>query len=293
MPGDVIRLTDLRVRCIIGIFPWERRRLQTVSLDLEIPCDARRAAASDRVQDTVDYKAVAKEALAFTRASRFHLLETLAEELSERLLDRFGLAEIRLTASKPGAVRGSRNVGVSVVRRAPRRGAVALLGFGSNVDPLPHFVRALEHLAARLPLRALSHVYETEPVVRRHQPSFWNLAAAVDAKEPLAKLHRFLRKLETREGRRRTKDRFAPRTLDVDLLALEGVEGETGRQARSHPDLTRRGFALFPALEIAPRFSPSGAGGSLVELAARLSDRRRIRRLPPDTLPGFPPFGSL
>jgi len=113
---DRIFLRDLKTETIIGIFDWERKVRQTLSFDLEFPGDIRRAAASDKIEDTLNYKAVAKKLLAFVEATDCHLVETLAERVAEMLLKEFPVAWVRLTLNKPGAVRGSRDVGVAIER---------------------------------------------------------------------------------------------------------------------------------------------------------------------------------
>jgi dihydroneopterin aldolase len=116
-PADRIFLDGLECQCIIGFIDWERRVPQKVVIDLELPCDCARAAHSDAVADTVDYKLVAKRVLAFVGASQFQLLETLAQRLAELLLEEFALAWIRIRINKPGAIRHSRDVGVAIERR--------------------------------------------------------------------------------------------------------------------------------------------------------------------------------
>src|ERR1700692_3168843 len=105
-----------RTKAIIGIFDWERQVKQTVIVDLEISADVRKAALSDSIDDTLNYKRVAKRVLAFVEASQFHLVETLAEPLAMLLLEDFGLAWVRISLSKPGAIRSSRDVGVLLER---------------------------------------------------------------------------------------------------------------------------------------------------------------------------------
>lgn len=114
--GDRIFLRGLTAECIIGFIDWERRVRQTVVVDLEIPVDCRRAAGTDEVADTVDYKKVAKRVLAFIEASEFKLVETLAQRLALLILEEFGLEWIRLSINKPGAIRNSRDVGVAIER---------------------------------------------------------------------------------------------------------------------------------------------------------------------------------
>jgi 7,8-dihydroneopterin aldolase/epimerase/oxygenase len=114
--GDRIFLHGLTAECIIGFIDWERRVKQTVVVDLEMPVDCRRAALTDEVAETLDYKKVAKRVLAFIEGSDFKLVETLAERLALLVLADFGVEWVRVSLNKPGAIRNSRDVGVVIVR---------------------------------------------------------------------------------------------------------------------------------------------------------------------------------
>jgi 7,8-dihydroneopterin aldolase/epimerase/oxygenase len=114
--GDRIFLRGLAVECIIGFIDWERRVKQTVVIDLEIPVDCRKAAQTDEVANTVDYKAVAKRVIAFVEASEFRLVETLGHRLCMLIIEEFSLPWARLSLNKPGAIRGSRDVGIVLER---------------------------------------------------------------------------------------------------------------------------------------------------------------------------------
>lgn len=113
---DKIFIHALKAEAIIGIYDWERQVRQTVLIDLELAADIRKAALTDSIDDTLNYKRVAKRILAFVESSQFHLVETLAEHVAMLVLDEFGISWVRITLSKPGAVRSSRDVGVSVER---------------------------------------------------------------------------------------------------------------------------------------------------------------------------------
>ena len=113
---DLIFIRDLRIDTVIGIYAWERAIHQTVRIDLEMATDIRKAAASDHIDDTLNYKAVAKSVIAFVEASRFQLVETLAEKIAAIVLSEFSVPWLKLTVHKPGAVRGSRDVGVIIER---------------------------------------------------------------------------------------------------------------------------------------------------------------------------------
>lgn len=113
---DKIFIHALKSEAIIGIFDWERQVKQTVYVDLEIAIDVRKAAASDAIEDTLNYKRVAKRLVAFIEGSSFHLVETLAERIAMLVLEEFGVESVRVVLSKPGALRSSRDVGVAIER---------------------------------------------------------------------------------------------------------------------------------------------------------------------------------
>jgi dihydroneopterin aldolase len=114
---DKIFLSALTVECIVGIWDWERRVKQTVIIDLEMAADIRKAAASDRIEDTIDYKKVAKRLLAFVGESQFHLVETLAEQIARVVVTEFGVSWVKVRLNKQGAIRGARDVGIEIERR--------------------------------------------------------------------------------------------------------------------------------------------------------------------------------
>ena len=113
---DIVYLRDLRIDTVIGIYGWERRTRQTIILDLEMSADTARAAATDHIDDTLNYKAVAKRLIDFVGNSKFQLVETLAERCTEIIREEFGVRWVRLTLNKKGAVRGATDVGVIIER---------------------------------------------------------------------------------------------------------------------------------------------------------------------------------
>ena len=113
---DTVFIEDLRIETVIGIYDWERKIRQTVALDLEMAFDNRKPAASDKIEDTLDYKAVSKRLIGFVETSHFELVETLAERCAAIVRDEFRVPWLRLRLSKPGAVTGSKAVGVIIER---------------------------------------------------------------------------------------------------------------------------------------------------------------------------------
>lgn len=126
---DTIFLSGLTAECIIGIWDWERKVKQKVVIDLEMAADIRKAAASDSIEDTLDYKRVSKRLLQFVTESEFQLVETLTDRIAQIVVTEFGVPSVRVRLNKQGALRGSRDVGIVIERRredyplaAPARG---------------------------------------------------------------------------------------------------------------------------------------------------------------------------
>ena len=113
---DKIFLRELKIDTIIGIWEWERRIRQTVVIDLEMSADIAKAAATDEVADTLNYKLVAKRIQGFVADSSFQLVETLAERIAGIIREEFDVAWVKVCVNKPGAIRGSKAVGVLIER---------------------------------------------------------------------------------------------------------------------------------------------------------------------------------
>lgn len=117
LPFDRIYLRDLLVRCIVGIYPEERREKQDVILNITLFADLRRACRSDEIEDTVDYKRVKKRVLAMVQNSEFLLVERLAQAVADLCLEDQQIQQVEVTVDKPGALRFARSVAVSIHRR--------------------------------------------------------------------------------------------------------------------------------------------------------------------------------
>ncbi len=115
-PTDTVFVHELKVETIIGIGGWERKIHQTVSIDLEMGADIRRAAETDSIDDTLNYKAISKRVQQFVADSEFQLVETMAEKIAELVLQEFNVPWIQVRVSKPGAIRGAKNVGILIHR---------------------------------------------------------------------------------------------------------------------------------------------------------------------------------
>jgi dihydroneopterin aldolase len=114
---DKIFLSQLSIECIVGIWDWERRVKQTVVIDVEMAADIRKAATSDSIEDTIDYKRVAKRLITFVGESQYQLVETLTEQIARVIVTEFGVTWVKVRLNKRGAIRGARDVGIEIERR--------------------------------------------------------------------------------------------------------------------------------------------------------------------------------
>lgn len=113
---DIIYLNELKIETVIGIWDWERKIKQEVVIDLEMGANIARAAETDHIDDTLNYKAVAKRLISFVGDSEFQLVETLAERVAGIILNEFEVPWVKVTINKRGAIRGARDVGVIIER---------------------------------------------------------------------------------------------------------------------------------------------------------------------------------
>ena len=113
---DIVFIEQLAIEAFIGVHDFERARPRPLLIDLELGFDNRRAAAADRIGDTLDYDAISRRIQAFAQTTRFELIETLAERLAELLQGEFGVRWLRLRVGKPEAIHAARTVGVMIER---------------------------------------------------------------------------------------------------------------------------------------------------------------------------------
>jgi len=122
-PLDAIHIRDLMLRCIVGVYPEERRAKQDVAVNITLYADLSTACRSDRLEDTVDYKAIKKKVVAEVEASECLLLEHLTERVAAICLGEPKVQRVKVLIEKPGALRFARTVAVEIVRERPAAGA--------------------------------------------------------------------------------------------------------------------------------------------------------------------------
>lgn len=115
---DQVFIVDLKADAVIGVYDWERKIRQTLSLDLEMDWDCAKAGGSDQLADALDYAAVADRISGFINDSSFQLIEALAEGCAQILLEEFCVSRVMITLRKPAAVKNAASVGVRIERFA-------------------------------------------------------------------------------------------------------------------------------------------------------------------------------
>ena len=148
---------------------------------------------------------------------------------------------------------------------------VAYIGIGSNIEPEKNIAAALRLIAEQTTVIALSTFYRTQALGRPESPAFYNGAAKLrtDAGPRELKLE-ILRKIETALGRRREKDKYAPRTIDLDIIIYDDLVSAEPDLIIPDPDIARREFVALPLLELDPKLVLPGIGRPLAEIAANM-----------------------
>ncbi len=113
---DIVFIQGLKIDCVIGIYDWERKIRQDITLDIEMSTDIKVASETDHIDQTLDYKAVSKRLIEFVQGSEFQLVETLAEKITQIIIKEFGVEKVKLTLNKGEAVTGANGVGVIIER---------------------------------------------------------------------------------------------------------------------------------------------------------------------------------
>ncbi len=153
--------------------------------------------------------------------------------------------------------------------------ARVFIGLGSNINPEQNVRQALRLLGREVRMVALSTFYRTQAEGPPGQPPFYNGVAQVETDIPPGRLkHSVLRRIEEELGRQRTEDKYAPRTIDLDVLLYDDlVVAEEGLRI-PHPQIAQRAFLAIPLQELAPELTLPNSGRPIAEIAAALAHHK-------------------
>jgi 2-amino-4-hydroxy-6-hydroxymethyldihydropteridine diphosphokinase len=276
---DKIFLEDLQIDTVIGIYDWEREIRQLISLDLEMVSDISRAARSDRVDDTLDYKQVAKRLIRYVSNSRFELIETLIERVAQLILYEFEVAEVKVRLHKPGAVRYSKTVGIEITRhRQPTTMQDIYISAGSNMEAETRIRSALAMLENEFGTLRCSTVYKN-PAVGFAGTDFLNLVIGCRSALPVLEIVNRLDWIEKAHGRDRRLPKFSPRTLDLDLLLYGDAVLEQEPYKIPRADILDYAFVLGPLAELAPELLHPLTHKTMAELWEDFSGPRQLEKV--------------
>ncbi|MBM3240841.1 dihydroneopterin aldolase [Candidatus Poribacteria bacterium] len=113
---DKIHIRDLLLRCIVGLNDWEREKTQDILINITLYADLKTACRTDRIEDTVDYKAIKQKVVDMVEASSYTLIERLAEHIAAICLEHPRVQRVKVLLDKTGALRYARSVAVEIVR---------------------------------------------------------------------------------------------------------------------------------------------------------------------------------
>ena len=284
-PGEVkpmevqeIRLTGLRVQGTHGVLESEHTEPQDFVVDIAMDVCVDAALQSDSINDTISYAEVADLVVEIVQGDHVDLIESLADRIANEVA-KLGARAVTVTVHKPSAPIPHTFADVSVT--AERVGALfkperrrVVLGIGSNLDvPEAHVVEAVSELAEMMEIEAVSELYRTAPRLaegQEIQPDYVNaVVTGYISAPPLVFLH-YLQHIEADHGRVRTKH-WESRTLDIDVVDIEGLTSKDPELIVPHPRAKERRFVLEPWLSIDP--AAELAGESVAKLAAELGDQ--------------------
>jgi 2-amino-4-hydroxy-6-hydroxymethyldihydropteridine diphosphokinase len=153
------------------------------------------------------------------------------------------------------------------------------LSLGSNIEPEKNILEAVRLLAEQVRILGASTVYLTTPLRRRTQPKYYNCVLKIETNIPPHRLKfDVLRGIEERLGRKRTEDKYASRTIDIDIIVYGNLRLSSKDLVIPDPEIKRRAFLAIPLCEIEPGLVLPATGGTIKEVASRFNAHRMIRQ---------------
>ena len=212
-----IRIDNLKLRAIIGIYGWEREHKQDVIINVKMDFDASKSIKSDSIEDTVDYKVITKRIIKEVEASDFQLLEKLTQMILSIVMDNSQVQEATVRVDKPFALRFADSVSIELTEKTLMMNHV-IIGLGSNIKPDQNIQQARNTLSQQYRVVAESTFKVTKPVGKIKQADFINGSVLIETDLPIDTLKSELEEVEKGMGRNRPHDRYGPRTIDLDIV---------------------------------------------------------------------------
>lgn len=272
-----IIIKDLNLFGYHGVKESEKKDGQNFCFNIEILLNKNSFLNGDSIENTLNYSEVIKLVKDINSNRRFNLLETLSQEIANRIMGMSFLIEkvsVKIEKTSPPIKENIESVGVEYIldRKSLESGGEGKLessevdvymSLGSNIGNRENNLRKAVDLIGRSPninIIKVSSIYETEPMYFKDQDSFYNivLQAQVDRELSPFEMMGFLKGIEYGFGRKRSEKRYGPRIIDIDLLYYGEMVIESNFFTVPHPGIEERKFVLVPFSEIAPEFIIEG-----------------------------------
>lgn len=247
---DIVEINGLSFSAIIGIFDWERKNKQRIIINLKMQSHTALPALTQNIADAVDYKTVSEQLIQKIQTEQYQLLETLCEECTEWIQHQFDVGWILFSAYKPDALNQVEQVGIQIERGEILPKRRVWLSLGSNIERQKHIKKALFGLKKLFGTLVISPIYESEAVGFEGQP-FLNLVVGIKTDLPLLQIEKSLKILEKINGRIRTSEKFAPRTLDIDILTWGDEIISQDKLILPKDEILKYAFVLKPLADVA------------------------------------------
>jgi len=154
---------------------------------------------------------------------------------------------------------------------------VAFLSLGSNIEPEKNILEAVKLLSKHVRIMSSSTVYLTEPLRYRSQPRYYNCVVKIETEIELYRLKfDVLRVIEDELGRKRTEDKYASRTIDIDIILYGDLHVATERLVIPDPEILKRAFLAVPLFEIAPNLTMPSTNMPIEEIAERFKNHGMV-----------------
>ena len=270
---DIIEIRNLRLRAIIGFSAHELGAPQDIVVNLRISVNERLAGETDDPNDAFNYRTITKAIIHFVEASRFSLVEKLAEEIARLAVIDFRAPHIEVSVHKPGALRRSDSVGIHVVRSPEDyERNIAFVSLGSNIKPKENVAAALNLLRRYTTVLDSSPIYRSPPQGFPEQAPFLNMAVKIHTlRRPAQFKADVIDRIEAELNRvRDPQNKNAPRTIDLDISLWNNEVLEYGSRPWQIPDgdITRFAHVAIPLADLAPNYVHPTVGMPLREIAA-------------------------
>jgi len=249
---QTIQIKNLTIKANHGVLDFEKKSAQPFVISCDIVLQ--NFATKDDLSTTINYVDICDCITNIATAKRYNLIETLSDNIAKDILDKFALAKsVTVQVKKPQAPI-KHNVDY-VATSSKRQWDTVYLGLGSNLGDKEKFIKtgieALNKTKGILLIKS-SSIIKSSPYGNINQPDFLNAAIKIKTYLTPHELLAAAKAIEKAAGRKKARERWGARELDIDILIYENINLISDTLTLPHPDMHNRDFVLIPLKEIEP-----------------------------------------